>query len=60
MKSNYSFKPGLLKGAKLFSIMGVCAGLGCIVVVSFTIVGGTYCCLESGLISCGTSGLLVV
>ena len=60
IKPIYSCKPGLLKGAKCFSIRGVSAGLGYIVVVSFTIVGGTYCSWGSGVMSHGTSGLLVV
>ena len=51
----YIFKPGFLKGAKHFSILRVHAGLGCVVVVSFTIVGGSYSCWISGVMFCGTS-----
>ena len=36
----YLFKTGLLKGAKRFTIVGVCIGLGCVVVVSFMLVSG--------------------
>ena len=56
----YLLKPTLLKGAKRFSIVGVRVGLCCVVVVSFTTVGGSYFCWKSGVMLCGTSGLLVV
>ena len=52
----YIFKPGFLKLTKRFSIVGVCVGLGSVVVVSFTIVGGSYCCWKSGVMLFGTSG----
>ena len=56
----YSFKHGLLKGAERFSIVGVWVGLGCVVVVSFTIAGGSYYYWKSCVMLCVTSGWLVV
>ena len=56
----YLFKPDVLKGAKRFSIVGVRVGLGCVVVVSFTIAGGSYCYWKSCVMLCVTSGWLVV
>ena len=56
----YLFKPGLLKGTKRFSIVDVRVGLGCVVVISFTIVSDSYCCWKACVMLCVTAGWLVV